>query len=104
MMAFLRTFASSVSESRRMNIPQIEIPPDLPDEARALVEEVNTLLAEVTKEIAAMNNAPLGFSAEHRQQVLERAEQTLQRFIEMREQLRGYGLGWSEEWPELIES
>ena len=49
-----------------MNIPEITIPDDLPDEARKLVEEVNQLLAEVTARVAELNNAPETFSIEER--------------------------------------
>jgi len=85
-----------------MTIPQIYVPPDLPNEVRQKVAAVNELLRAVTVEVARLNANPELYSIEQRQDVVGRCGITLDRFKQMREDLRQYGLEWSE-WPDMIE-
>ena len=87
--------------SQAVNIPEIYIPSDVPDDLRQMVEEVNRLLREITEEIAEINRNPESVSQRHRLEVVAKSEQVLNRFQEMREQLRSHCLEWSE-WPDVI--
>lgn len=85
-----------------MNIPQIDIPPDLPEEARMKVEAVNELLKSVILEMREVKAHPELYTPEQRKDLSDRCGIALDQFYEMREELREYGLEWSE-WPEEIE-
>jgi len=85
-----------------MNVRHIEIPPNFPEEARALIEGINRMLADVIRDIAAINKDPLSFSTEQLNEILKRSEYALQRFMEMRDKLRGCGLEWSDVWPDVV--
>lgn len=84
-----------------MNIPRIDIPSDVPDEFRALLEELNGMLEQATRDVDALHRDPESFSDEAKAEMVERANSTMKRFLEMREQLREYKLEWSE-WPDVI--
>ena len=85
-----------------VNVTQIHIPPELPDEARRMVEDVNDLLRKVTEEISDLHANPKLYTLEQRRDIAERCEIALEGFKEMREQLRQLGLEWFE-WPDTIE-
>jgi len=57
-----------------VNVTQIHIPPELPDEARRMVEDVNDLLRKVTEEISDLHANPKLYTLEQRRDIAERCE------------------------------